>query len=215
MPADIVHEDNPVLASVARKTTPAAALAALGIPTRPTFVHTVGVRLDDDGIYYCDVDDDYDTLYVYASGTGIAAIGSRVDQDANPFKAELFGACMERDFPERLHGQPAQRFLKLTADTEIAMQFALVPRKFLGTRWESGDSMIFRPAFADNAAQHTSGLRQDPIGAYVLRNLVSGDAPTIFDALKDEALAKHAATREILHAEVAKFRETFAKRHDK
>src|SRR5580692_5409849 len=31
MPADIVHEDNPALARVARKTTPAAALAALGI----------------------------------------------------------------------------------------------------------------------------------------------------------------------------------------
>ena len=31
MPADIVHEDNSALARVARKTTPAAALAALGI----------------------------------------------------------------------------------------------------------------------------------------------------------------------------------------
>src|SRR6476620_1194505 len=31
MPPDIVHEDNPALARIARKTTPAAALAALGI----------------------------------------------------------------------------------------------------------------------------------------------------------------------------------------
>jgi KUP system potassium uptake protein len=31
MPADVIHEDDPVLARVARKTTPAAALAALGI----------------------------------------------------------------------------------------------------------------------------------------------------------------------------------------
>ena len=31
MPADLVHEDNSALARVARKTTPAAALAALGI----------------------------------------------------------------------------------------------------------------------------------------------------------------------------------------
>ena len=31
MPADVKHEDDPVLARVARKTTPAAALAALGI----------------------------------------------------------------------------------------------------------------------------------------------------------------------------------------
>jgi KUP system potassium uptake protein len=31
MPADVTHEDDPVLARVARKTTPAAALAALGI----------------------------------------------------------------------------------------------------------------------------------------------------------------------------------------
>ena len=31
MPADIVHEDNSALARIARKTTPAAALAALGI----------------------------------------------------------------------------------------------------------------------------------------------------------------------------------------
>ena len=31
MPADIVHEDNSALSRVARKTTPAAALAALGI----------------------------------------------------------------------------------------------------------------------------------------------------------------------------------------
>ena len=31
MSADVIHEDDPVLARVARKTTPAAALAALGI----------------------------------------------------------------------------------------------------------------------------------------------------------------------------------------
>src|ERR1700737_3679646 len=31
MPADIAHEDNPALARIARQTTPAAALAALGI----------------------------------------------------------------------------------------------------------------------------------------------------------------------------------------
>jgi KUP system potassium uptake protein len=31
MAADIVHTDNPALARIARKTTPAAALAALGI----------------------------------------------------------------------------------------------------------------------------------------------------------------------------------------
>src|ERR1700732_4657635 len=31
MPADIVHEDNPALARIAQKTTPAAALTALGI----------------------------------------------------------------------------------------------------------------------------------------------------------------------------------------
>ena len=31
MPADIVHEDNPVMVRIARKTTPPAALAALGI----------------------------------------------------------------------------------------------------------------------------------------------------------------------------------------
>ena len=31
MPADVIHEDDPVLARVVRKTTPAAALAALGI----------------------------------------------------------------------------------------------------------------------------------------------------------------------------------------
>src|SRR5260370_1038475 len=31
MPPDIVHEDNPALARIARKTTPAAALAAPGI----------------------------------------------------------------------------------------------------------------------------------------------------------------------------------------
>src|ERR1700719_4292861 len=31
MPADIVHEDNPALVRIARKTTPSAALAALGI----------------------------------------------------------------------------------------------------------------------------------------------------------------------------------------
>ena len=30
MPADIVHEDNPVMVRIARKTTPPAALAALG-----------------------------------------------------------------------------------------------------------------------------------------------------------------------------------------
>src|SRR5271165_2780399 len=52
MPADIVHEDNPALARIARKTTPAAALAALGIVygdlgtsplyTLQTIIQTIG-----------------------------------------------------------------------------------------------------------------------------------------------------------------------------
>jgi RNA polymerase sigma factor (sigma-70 family) len=55
MPADIVHEDNPALARIARKTTPSAALAAL----RRRFDE----HLDDDALAMIeDPADDAETL---------------------------------------------------------------------------------------------------------------------------------------------------------
>jgi hypothetical protein len=44
VPADIVHEDNSALARVARKTTPGAALAALGI------VYGTGIKIGGRGL---------------------------------------------------------------------------------------------------------------------------------------------------------------------
>jgi hypothetical protein len=57
-------------------------------------------------------------------------------------------------------------------------------------------------------------LRQDTIAAYLLRNMVDGDAQS-FQALKSDALMKHSATREIIDAEVSKFREAFDSRYNR
>ena len=88
------------------------------------------------------------------------------------------------EIPEWLHEHPVQRILQLTMDSDAAKLFALSPRKFWGRKWASGDDTIFRPAFPDAAAQHTPGLRQDTIAAYLLRNTVVRDAQTIFGAYR-------------------------------
>ena len=128
-------------------------------------------------------------------GAGISAIGSRIDTDIYDFKCDFLFVSTMDEIPEWLHEHPVQRFLQLTMESDAAKLFALSPRKFSGREWDGGDGTIFRPAFSDAIAQHTPGLRQDTIAAYLLRNLVDVDAPTIVEALKDDALIKYAAAR--------------------
>jgi hypothetical protein len=184
-------------------------------PVSPCFVDRIGERLSGDAVYFRDDDDDYDSLYVHASETGISAIGSRIDTDIYDFKCDFLFVSTMDEIPEWLHEHPVQRFLQLTMESDAAKLFALSPRKFSGREWDGGDGTIFRPAFSDAIAQHTPGLRQDTIAAYLLRNLVDVDAPTIVEALKDDALIKYAAARELIDSEVSKFREAFDRRYDK
>ena len=184
-------------------------------PINPCFVDEIGERIGDDAVYLRDDDDDYESFYVHASETEISAIGSRVDESIGVFKCDLLFADMLIDLPEWLREHPIQRFLQLTVDSDTAMSFALSPRRFSGRKWHRGDETVFRPAFPDAVDQYTPGLNQDSIAAYLLRNLVNAEGRTIFDALKDDALAKHAAARAIFNSKVAQFRQAFEERYDK
>jgi hypothetical protein len=185
-------------------------------PVNPCFVGRIGEHLSTDAVYFPDNEnDDYNSLYVHVSDTGITAIGTHIDGDIDNLKCDFLFISMSNDIPKWLRDHPVQRFLQLTMDFDAAKLFALSPRKFWGRKWESGDDTIFRPAFPDAVGQHTPGLRQDTIAAYLLRNMVDGDAPTVFGALKDDALIKHKAAREVIDCEVSKFREAFDRRYDK
>jgi hypothetical protein len=184
-------------------------------PVSPCFVDRIGEHLSGDAVYFSDDgNDDYNSLYVQVSDTGVTAVGSQIDEEIDNLKCDFLFLSTMDEIPEWLHEHPVQRFLQLTMDSDAAKLFALSPRKFWGKKWDSGgDRTIFRPAFPDN--EHTPALRQDTIAAYLLRNMVSGDAQTIFGALKDDALMKYSAAKEIIDSEISKFREAFDRRYDK
>jgi hypothetical protein len=184
-------------------------------PTRPCFVDSLGERIDDDRVYFCGDDDfdEYEPFYVHASESGIIAIGSRIDGGVKNFKSALFGVSMIDEIPQWLHDHPVQRLLKLTMDSDGAKLFALSPRKFLGRKWGGDSETVFRPAFSDSITQ--TQLRQNTIAAYLLRNFVDGDDATIFEALKNDAVAKAAAAREVIEGELSKFQTAFDSRYGK
>jgi hypothetical protein len=99
-------------------------------------------------------------------------------------------------------------------ESDVAKLFTLSPRNFCGGKWGSIDGTLFRPAYADEAAIHITGLRQNTIAAYLLRNMVSVDDRTIFRALKEDALAKYRAAKEIIDSGFSKFRGAFDSRYD-
>jgi hypothetical protein len=184
-------------------------------PVRPCFVGTIGKHLSGDGLYLPDSDnDDRNTFYVNISDDSITAIGAYVDRDINNFNSEIGSVISVRELPEWLQEQPVQRSLKLTMETDLAKLFVLSHRMFCGRKWGGADNTLFRPAYPDEAAPHITGLQQNTIAAYLLRNMVAVDDPTIFKALKDDALIKYRAAKEIVDSGFSKFREAFDKRYD-
>jgi hypothetical protein len=189
---------------------------AEGDPIRPCFVRAVGETLDRDAIFLSSNDsDDLNSLYACVSDTGISGIGSLIDRDIEgSFTCEVSFITTWRDLPAWLREHPVQRFLQLTAESDAMSGFAMRPRKFCGKKWVSADATIFRPAFADDPGQFT-GLRQDTIAAYLLRNLASAGTQTIFEALRDDALAKYAAARGVLSGKMSIFQRAFDNKYDK
>ena len=95
-------------------------------------------------------------------------------------------------------------------DSEIATDFALSPRHFPG-RWFGEYETIFRPSFPDTPM--LTQLRQNTIGAYMLRNFVG--TADILKGLKNDALEKILATKEVIDTELAKYKNAFDKRFNK
>jgi hypothetical protein len=82
--------------------------------------------------------------------------------------------------------------------------------------WGISDSeSVFRPAVSDSVTQYTPPLRQNTIAAYLLRNFVYVDDVPIFEALKNDALAKATAAREVIDGERSKFQAAFDRRYGK
>ena len=174
----------------------------------------LGTEVGNDAILVPENDDNDDTFYVLASQTEIIATGSRVDDNIANFKCDLLFASMPDELPEWLEEQPVRRFLKLTADSDAAMSFALTSRQFTGRKGDIGDGTVFRPAFPDANGPYT-GLRHNTIAAYLLRNFVSDEGSSIFASLKKDALVKREATLSILRESISGFRQTFGQRFEK
>jgi hypothetical protein len=184
-------------------------------PHSPCFVDKIGEHLSEDAVYFPDIDNeylvgfDYNTLYVHVADSGITAIGSRID-DLGNFQCDLvLASVMDYEIPTWLDEHPVERFLQLTTDSGAAKLFALSRRKFFGRKWDGGDDTIFRPVFRDAVRQHTPGLQQNTIAAYLLRNLVDVGGKTIFGALKDDVLIKYSAAKEIIDGKVWRFRKRY------
>ncbi|MBS4083709.1 MAG: hypothetical protein KGZ73_09185 [Rhizobiales bacterium] len=188
--------------------------AALNDILNPQFVANFGTDVSNDAILIPESDDDpQDTFYVLASQTEIIATGTRVDGNIVNFKCERGCAAWTDDLPEWLAEQPVARLLRLAADSDLAMSFALAPRMFYGREGESGDKAIFRPAFSDSDTAYT-GLRDNTIAAYLLRDFVKAGESSIFEALKRDALIKRDAANSILRERISSFRKTFEQRFE-
>ena len=187
-----------------------------GNPVLPCFVEYIGRRLCDDGVYFPDGDnDDYNTLFVHHSKDNIVAIGTHVDEGVSNFRDDLSFVDMQHELPTWLQDQPVKQLLALSADSDTAMNFALSARKFRDRKWDRGDGTVFRPSFSDVIGPHSPGPSQDTIAAYLLRNMVSSDGPTIFDSIKLDAVAKHTAARTVIDVELSKFRQAFEQRYER
>jgi hypothetical protein len=178
------------------------------------FVDHIGERVDDDADFFYDWEEE--SFYVRLHETGIYVIGSGVGEDTEAnFKAEIFDPLWD-DLPEWLQTHPVQKILKLTTESDAAKLFALSPRGFPknSASYANNDGSIFRPAFSDTFSRYTP-LMPNTIAAYLLRNSIETSGITIFDALKNDALAKGSAARELVNCELSKFQAAFDKRYGK
>ena len=180
-------------------------------PIMPCFVARIGEQIVDDDVFFHDVsDEEFRTFYLSTSEADMFVIGSGVDDDLWEFSPDLILASSADDIPDWLHAHPVQRFLKLTPDSDTAQHFALTRRRFPG-RWISDGETVFRPAFPDSLLQ--TRLRQNTIGAYLLRNLPNENG--IFEALKSDGLGKVAAAKDVLDQELSKSQYAFDTRFGK
>jgi hypothetical protein len=120
---------------------------------------------------------------------------------------------MPSDLPEWLEERPVQRFLKLTEDDRGSMSYALAPRLITNRTGKTEDGTIFRPTFPDAGSPYT-GLRHNSIAAYLLRNLISNDTPSIYSSLRDDIVAKRDAAQLLLRESTKEYREKFKQRYE-
>jgi len=189
----------------------------------PCFVGGIGKKIDDDYVYFCG-DDDFDPAYSQyilpfedcvigsenKANKAINVIGSCIDKDTQNFRAEIPVHMLIDDIPHWFHRHPVQRLLKLTARSNATENFALSPRIFTNcqiTREIYDNETRLRPAFFDPLTENMPRLRQNTIAAYLLRNLVNAGDASIFEALKNDALAKTKAVREAIEIKLSSFQE--------
>jgi hypothetical protein len=182
----------------------------------PCFVDIIGKRIEEDDLYFCGDDDQFEPLhYVRSSESGIHVIGPDVDGDVTRVVAQVFEPGWFDELPEWLQIHPIQKILRLVTDSDVANAFALAPRIFKGMGWRGDSETVFRPAFPDRVAEYTPPLLQNTIAAYLLRNFLETGDDTIFEALKKDALAKATAARELIDGELSKFQDAFDSRYGK
>lgn len=181
----------------------------------PFFVSTIGADISNDAILLPDADnDDLNTCYVVATASEVIATGSRIDEKVRNFNCECQFASMPSDLPEWLEERPVQRFLKLTDDDRGSMSYALAPRLITNGTGKTEDGTVFRPTFPDAGSPYT-GLRHNSIAAYLLRNLISNDTPSIYSSLRDDIVAKRNAAQLLLRESIKEYREKFKQRYEK
>ena len=109
----------------------------------------------------------------------------------------------------------------ITTDSDEAKVFGLSPRSFAhNIEWSPVDDesvspaevSVFRPAFSDPVGEYTP-LRQNTIAAYLLRNFTYAKDASIFEALKDDAIARAIAARELIDRELSRFNAAFDERY--
>jgi hypothetical protein len=182
----------------------------------PCFVSAI--FKDGDAEYFVGDDNaddlDFSTSYV-AGGNPIRVIGSLIDSDVEHFKPEIQGASIIDDLPVWLHSHPVQRLLKFSTESDAARLFTLSPRTFpdeLEYRYAEEVETAFRPAFSEASPKLVPPVRQNTIGAYLLRNF-AGSRRTILEALKADTIAKANAARKAIESELEKFRTSFDSRY--
>jgi hypothetical protein len=178
-------------------------------PIMPCIVAKIGDEIDDDHVFFYEICIYPETtFYVCTAESNIIVIGSDIDGDLWEFTPDLCHASSIDEIPDWLHAYPVQRFLKLTPDSDIATHFALSPWNFPQRRFGELET-LFRPSFPDSST--FTQLRPNTIGGYLLRNFV--DTGSIFEGLKNDALEKITATKELIDKELSKFQDAFDKRY--
>jgi len=189
--------------------------------TTPCFVNSIGEGIDADAVFFSSDHDNEEPLYICAVNDRVTVIGRYIDEEISNFRDQVFFTSYRDEVPEWLDAHPVQRLLQLTSDLDEASAFALSPRIFTKESafsrrswgWGNDDGpSVFRPLFSDVTPFYTK-LRANTIAAYLLRNLISTEDSNVFEALKDDVLAKFSAAKEAINIELSKTRDAFNARY--